>query len=857
MDWYAVFSKVLNMSLTGSLVILCVLAVRLALRRAPKIYSYCLWSVVLFRLLCPVSISAGVSVLEVVKAPVTQSQGITSSVSYLPYDTSVQDAIPSDRQETEIVEIPHPITNSELEAISEPAALDPASIASTVWLAGLAVMACYSLIMYLRLRWKLVGAAVWKGNIYIADHIDSPFVMGLIFPKIYLPSYLSRSERRYIVAHERHHIKRCDHIIKLLAFGALCIHWFNPLVWVAFVQAGKDMEMSCDEAVIKRLGPQIRADYSASLLRLATDYRIIAGTPLAFGEGDTKGRVMNMAKWRKPKLWVSIVCLLLCAAVLVACAVNPSVDESTETALYAGAEDFPFEIGQLPEGYSYEFDENQNVIFTNGTNTVGGINAYPIPEGVYDPDDEIFLWLEEVGIPDFEDSSLCYMGGITATGGGWAAEFASDVPEGVEPSEQRRHHFYPIGDDVYDIWFDMMLISYQDSEEIRPAVKRITTEQVPNTVAYETTMPSAVNELKPVIDGGEIVTNLELVTYGALNVVFPDGYESREEDGAIILTANGQDIGGITCYSTPDFALEIPDNMAEWVQALGLPEAQDNQPEPIAYLISGSRYGDLQAEYFNELDSEKLNVEHHFFIDGNLVYDIYYDQNVISDAQAEKFLKTIQLNGNPASEELTKEEAAFKKCRAVFDVVQNGSHQIYREKKNQGNQGPSGYVTTYCYDNGDWLSITEMVLEGTNQTDSGEYYNRQAYMYAHDTAYSNEGHWGDRVEIIWSEGGSDIWTPKLASFYWVKANISYVDTIEDEQGECIMFRIDRKFVDHDDYTDFYFANFRFDSEGNFVNVEFQVNLFQDNAFTVTESIVSLDSETVRAEIEKEYQRANG
>ncbi len=153
--------------------------------------------------------------------------------------------------------------------------------------------------------------------------------MGFFSPKIYLPSDVPTNERKYIIAHERHHIRRFDHIIKLLAYSALCIHWFNPLVWAAFILAGKDMEMSCDEAVIRKMGSQIRADYSASLLRLATHKKIIAGMPLAFGEGDTKGRVMNMAKWKKPKLWVSIVCFVLCATILVACAVNPKTAGSS------------------------------------------------------------------------------------------------------------------------------------------------------------------------------------------------------------------------------------------------------------------------------------------------------------------------------------------------------------------------------------------------------------------------------------------------------------------------------------------------------------------------------------------------
>lgn len=324
-----IFSRILNMSLTASAVILCVIAVRLLLKKAPKVFSYVLWSVVLFRLLCPVSLPAPVSLLEVTKPQVTASAANTNTVSYLPVE------LVNTRPQTD--DLPEPqayIPQRDLGELQQPEHKDPipvAAAASYVWLAGAAVMLLYSMAVYLRLRWKLIGAVLLEGNIYLADYISSPFVMGLFRPRIYLPFALPEQERRYILAHERHHIRRGDHIVKLLAYAALCLHWFNPLVWAAFILAGEDMEMSCDEAVIRKLGGHIRADYSASLLRLSTDRRIFVGTPLAFGEGDTKGRVLNMAKWKKPKLWVSVVCAVVCIAVFAACAVNPEESSAVQT----------------------------------------------------------------------------------------------------------------------------------------------------------------------------------------------------------------------------------------------------------------------------------------------------------------------------------------------------------------------------------------------------------------------------------------------------------------------------------------------------------------------------------------------
>lgn len=147
--------------------------------------------------------------------------------------------------------------------------------------------------------------------------------MGLIHPKIYLPSAISDAEQSYIIQHEKHHIRRCDHIVKLLAFAAVCVHWFNPLVWLAFALSSKDMEMSCDEAVMKQMGRDIRADYSASLLQFSTGKRVILGTPLAFGEGDTKERIENIMKYKKPTIMMVVLAVVVCVGLTACLSSNP------------------------------------------------------------------------------------------------------------------------------------------------------------------------------------------------------------------------------------------------------------------------------------------------------------------------------------------------------------------------------------------------------------------------------------------------------------------------------------------------------------------------------------------------------
>ena len=320
-----VFSQVLNMSLTGSAVILVVILARLLLKRFPKIFSYALWAVVLFRLLCPVSLSGSLSMLDWFQPEVTTVSERTSAVSYLPVRyvyTSEQENLPQPTLQQD--------HDSQPSRQKTSPSLSVMTITAYLWAAGVCLMVLRSVIQYLGLHRKLIGSIVYRGEVYLADYIDTPFTLGILRPRIYLPFQTPQEERRYIIAHERHHIRRGDHVMKLLAYGALCIHWFNPLVWAAFLLAGKDMEMSCDEAVIRKLGEHIRADYSATLLRMATHKHTIAASPLAFGEGDTKGRIQNMAQWKKPKLWVSVLCLTLCIAVFAACAVNPAKEESTQ-----------------------------------------------------------------------------------------------------------------------------------------------------------------------------------------------------------------------------------------------------------------------------------------------------------------------------------------------------------------------------------------------------------------------------------------------------------------------------------------------------------------------------------------------
>ena len=346
------FMQILDMSKTASIVIVAVMLARLLLRKAPKWISYALWAVVLVRLLCPLSIQAPVSVLPEVGSV---SEGYTLAdepISVVGAGVAAYQAV-GDALNGGLGAQHIPTTERDEMGMTQYVTTDWWSVwilfGQYVWVLGVAIMAVYSAVSYVKLRRSLRVCAPLRENIFIADDIQSPFVVGLVRPKIYLPCGLGEREREYIILHEQHHIRRMDHIVKALAFLALAVHWFNPLVWVAFVLACRDMEMSCDEAVIGKLGGEIRADYSASLLALATGRRIIAGTPLAFGEGNTRSRIKNLANWRKPVFWVVAAAVVACV-VLAVCLLTdpPDEDVGNET-----MEDFTGIITNISESEPY------------------------------------------------------------------------------------------------------------------------------------------------------------------------------------------------------------------------------------------------------------------------------------------------------------------------------------------------------------------------------------------------------------------------------------------------------------------------------------------------------------------------
>jgi len=309
------FLTILNMSLTASYVIVFVIVIRLFLKKFPKVYSYVLWFAVLFRLICPLSFD---SILSLIPKDVNIPRDIAYSPK--PEINSGIGAIDSAINNV----LPPPVTHA--------ASINPMqiwlAIAEAVWIIGISILLIYSVFTTVKLYHRLRNAKHAEDNIYIVTGFKTPFVFGILNPKIYLPKHLSESEKSYVLLHEQTHIKRLDHVAKLAFFIVTCIHWFNPLVWASFYLMGEDMELSCDEKVVKQMGSSIKKEYSSSLLSMSTGRKIVGGSPIAFGENNTKGRIKNILNYKKPKMWAAVVLIIIVTAIVIALTTNPENEKS-------------------------------------------------------------------------------------------------------------------------------------------------------------------------------------------------------------------------------------------------------------------------------------------------------------------------------------------------------------------------------------------------------------------------------------------------------------------------------------------------------------------------------------------------
>lgn len=333
------FYRVLNMSISAAAVIAVVVLMRLLLRSAPKKWRYLLWSAVGFRLCCPVSFKAVFSLFRLRPSIMNSVGGAENAVIQAQsMPSAAQLAVPAASAAPAAAVITPAAVPAVIPAASmpvpEPVRLWP-SLGIVLWLCGMTVMLVLGIIRYIRMKRGLADAAALEKGVFATDRIRVPFILGLLPPRVYVPAGLGEEERTYVLAHERVHIHRGDHWVKLLAYFMLAVHWFNPAVWAAFFLMSRDMEMSCDERVLRDLGGQAKA-YSSTLLRFAEGRQFPAPAPLGFGESDVKSRIKNALRWKKPKLWITLAATVLCIAAVAACTADPKEPKETDMQVTAG-----------------------------------------------------------------------------------------------------------------------------------------------------------------------------------------------------------------------------------------------------------------------------------------------------------------------------------------------------------------------------------------------------------------------------------------------------------------------------------------------------------------------------------------
>lgn len=307
-----VFLKLVNLSISASWLILAVLVLRVVLKKAPKWVMPLLWGVVALRLVCLFSIESALSLIP--SAETIPSEIVTETREPVLYEQATLDIVTNPTLPS-AAEVPVGVSRQQAQV--------DFNIYSVLWLAGMAALLVHALVSAGKLKRKLATAILLRDNIYESEFVDSPFVFGVVKPNIYLPMHMDEGTAAYVIAHEHAHLARRDHWWKVLGYLVLALHWFNPLVWVAYILFCRDIELACDEKVVKGLDGAARADYSQALLSCAAPKRAVAACPLAFGEGNIKMRVKSALYYKKPAFWVAAAAVLAVVIVAVCFLTNP------------------------------------------------------------------------------------------------------------------------------------------------------------------------------------------------------------------------------------------------------------------------------------------------------------------------------------------------------------------------------------------------------------------------------------------------------------------------------------------------------------------------------------------------------
>ena len=432
------FLKTLNMSIAASWLILAVVLLRFILKKAPKWIAVLLWGIVALRLVVPFSFESALSLIPSAE---------TFNAHNIQYETpAINSGIPA------VNNAVNPVLG-ETFAPNSVGSINPLYIwtlvVSAIWLVGIAAMLLYAVISYVRVRRSVAERAPYKGNIFLCDHVKSPFILGLIRPKIYLPSNMDATSMEPVIAHEKAHLTRRDHWWKPLGFLILTVHWFNPLCWIAYVLLCRDIELSCDEKVIRQMDLDGKKRYSTALLECNAQRRLVTICPLAFGEVGVKERVKNVLNYKKPAFWVIVVAVIACGVVTVIFATNPVKKQP------------PMNDLQLISADVMDFRSDPPILYSMNTSEL----------------DELSSRLKDINMTGVDDDLM----GMTPY---YSIKITDQKVEGFSVSgfdTDRNHvgilyqgHYYRVQDDAFSRYLQNICAGYQRAD----ALPRLTLDDV-------------------------------------------------------------------------------------------------------------------------------------------------------------------------------------------------------------------------------------------------------------------------------------------------------------------------------------------------------------------------------------------
>ena len=432
------FLNILNMSIAASWLILAVVLLRFLLKKAPKWIAVLLWGIVALRLVVPFSFESALSLIPSAE---------TFNAHNIQYETpAISSGIPA------VNNAVNPVLG-ETFAPNSVGSINPLYIwtlvVSAIWLVGIAAMLLYAVISYVRVRRSVAERAPYKGNIFLCDHVKSPFILGLIRPKIYLPSNMDATSMEPVIAHEKAHLTRRDHWWKPLGFLILTVHWFNPLCWIAYVLLCRDIELSCDEKVIRQMDLDGKKRYSTALLECNAQRRLVTICPLAFGEVGVKERVKNVLNYKKPAFWVIVVAVIACGVVTVIFATNPVKKQP------------PMNDLQLISADVMDFRSDPPILYSMNTSEL----------------DELSSRLKDINMTGVDDDLM----GMTPY---YSIKITDQKVEGFSVSgfdTDRNHvgilyqgHYYRVQDDAFSRYLQNICAGYQRAD----ALPRLTLDDV-------------------------------------------------------------------------------------------------------------------------------------------------------------------------------------------------------------------------------------------------------------------------------------------------------------------------------------------------------------------------------------------